>query len=170
MSRFWNDGEYDSDEEFRRGAWDENRRRAFASERGKKALRELRNALAALPERRLLGGQFAEINYEDDDSITVGDVCAIGALAKYKGMEFTHYHGSEDFDGFETAEIARSLGMTYVMGYTIAYRNDEIYEHETPSERWWLMYGWLTALINGRKLPNTYIRERLTYVESVEYP
>lgn len=158
MSRFWNDGEYDGNEEFRRGAWAENSRRAFASKKGLKMLRELRDALAALPERRLLGGQFANIWHEDDDSIRVGDVCAIGALAKYKGFEFTSHHGSEDFDGFETAAIARSLGMSYVMGYDLAYRNDETYGSLGESERWWTMYGWLTAMINGRKLPSTYMR------------
>lgn len=163
MSRFWNDGEYDGNEEFRRGAWQENSRRAFNSQRGLKALRELRDALAVLPQRRLLGGQFAEIWHEDDDTIKVGDVCAIGALAKFKGMEFSSYHGSEDFDGFETANIGQKLGMSYVMAYDIAYRNDEIYDSVGDSERWWLMYGWLTAKINGRELPTTYMRGEVTY-------
>lgn len=163
MSRFWNDGEYEGNEEFRRGAWQENSRRAFASERGQKALRELRDALAALPRRRLLGGQFADIFEQDDESIIVGDVCAIGALAKFKGMEFTSHHGTEDFDGFETAAIGKKLGMSYVMAYDIAYRNDEIYDSLGASERWWTMYGWLTAKINGRELPTTYMRGEVTY-------
>lgn len=62
MSRF-REGDYDGEPEqiLAMGRWEWNARRALKSKRGRKALAELREALMALPERRLIEGALCTV-------------------------------------------------------------------------------------------------------------
>lgn len=78
MSRF---PEYEGDDEYAHLAWaryENNLRRAIAGKKGQRVLRDLRAALLALPERRLIEGDLAT---------PAGEVCLIGALVAYKKAE-----------------------------------------------------------------------------------
>lgn len=70
MSRHGDDdGDYDN-WTLDMGRWEHNLKRATASKRGQKVLRELRDALHAMPERRLIADELATPD---------GAVCAVGA-------------------------------------------------------------------------------------------
>ncbi len=55
-----------------------NCRRSLQGKAGQIALRELEAALLALPDKRLIAEKLIDAD---------GEVCAIGALAKYKGRD-----------------------------------------------------------------------------------
>jgi hypothetical protein len=58
--------------------WQANCRRSLKGRAGQSALRELEAALVALPEKRLIAHKLVSAD---------GEVCAIGALARYKGRD-----------------------------------------------------------------------------------
>lgn len=75
MSRHADAGFDDDYLELSIGRWDHNLRTAIAGKRCQKILREMREALLALPQRRLIAGDLATPD---------GEVCAVGALAAHK--------------------------------------------------------------------------------------
>lgn len=91
-------------------AWTGNVERICRGKRGQKILRELVGALLALPERRLIHG------YLQKD----GEVCAIGALAKYRGMDLSQYDSGEE----GTHEVGNDLGLGYMLKWQIGAEND----------------------------------------------
>jgi|SRR5579859_77974 len=66
MSRY-RDGDYDDDPEavLAYGRWAHNARQVLRSKRGRKALAEIREALLALPERRLISGAMCTVGTVD---------------------------------------------------------------------------------------------------------
>src|ERR1700757_3269836 len=101
MSRF---GDYDYDEEYANAAalWQANAKRALAGRRGRKALAELREALLALPEKRLIEGALCTVGEARRDPSKAGysrgdlmekierqgeGVCAIGAFVWFKKVK-----------------------------------------------------------------------------------
>ena len=167
MSRF-DDGGYD-DEYFPNQAelWHANVRRALSGKRGRKALAELRDALRALPEKRLIEGALCTVNHavrgegliytrielEDKVKRDGEGVCAVGAYIWFKkvkaGMDpqeaFDALPTLLDVDGgdWETAEAGKHAGMTFTLASTLAYRNDMTYEEMTPEERYEAFMKWL---------------------------
>lgn len=76
MSRFYEGDDYDEEYYWLAvGRWEGNLRRAINGRKGQRALRELREALLALPERRLIAGELATPE---------GEVCTVGALVAYR--------------------------------------------------------------------------------------
>ncbi len=73
MSRFNTD--YDEYDPLASGRWEGNVRRAIKGRKGQAALRDLRDALLTMPERRLIAGEFATPD---------GEVCTVGCLVAYK--------------------------------------------------------------------------------------
>lgn len=140
MSRFGGDYESEVPPDF----WWHNVEQVYKSKRGKRVLLEVKAALAALPKRRLLGGQFADLIYNEDGDITgVGEVCVIGAYCYAKGMEPRHHHETEDMNEFETAEAGEYYGMSRVMAWDLSYRNDESFGELEAGARWFAMYGFI---------------------------
>lgn len=109
MSRFGDD--YDYEEQFQNQGelWAANAKRALKGKRGRKALAELREALLALPERRLISGALCTVGGMDRPGLpeprerfghdfyreelaeklkTEGEgVCAIGAFLWFKKVK-----------------------------------------------------------------------------------
>lgn len=65
MSRFSDDYEPRDDGKNTAGLWRANVKRALASARGKAALRDLRDALLALPQKRLIEGALCTVGLDD---------------------------------------------------------------------------------------------------------
>lgn len=61
MSRYQDDYDYDENSEARHNLWQANLRRSIASKRGQKVLRDLRDALVALPGKRLIEGALSTV-------------------------------------------------------------------------------------------------------------
>lgn len=97
MSRF---GEYDGDEDYPNQAalWEKRAQLALEGRRGKAALRELRDALEALPEKRLISGALCTVGLESKletmPTVTVKGVPYPNA-ARRDVEEFVAAHGKE---------------------------------------------------------------------------
>jgi hypothetical protein len=90
------------------GLWQGNCTRSIKSKAGQAALRELEQALLAMPEKRLIANEL-----EDAD----GEVCAIGALAKYRGV-------TPKTDPEEMELVGVELGMPKLVAWKVVCLND----------------------------------------------
>lgn len=118
-----------SDDEERPGQfalWQANCRRSIKSKAGQRELRELEAALLALPDKRLIHGSLT-----DDD----GDVCAIGAYARHKGVDLSKFDPEDESD-----EVGIAAGMPRLVAWKVVELNDiELDGHyvvmEGPTQR-----------------------------------
>lgn len=114
---------YSEDEDFpgQFALWEANSRRSLAGKKGQAALRELEQALLALPEKKLIANKLQDAE---------GQVCALGALAKYKGRELAVLGSDEedeweDYDGFgQMEEVGVELGVPRLVAWRIVALND----------------------------------------------
>lgn len=110
--------------------------RATTGYRGQHLLKKLRDALDAMPIKRLIAG-----NIKDES------VCALGALdpnaPKYDEDEF------DDFD--HPRKLAEHFNIAQALASEIVYMNDEWNDWRTPSEtpeaRWIRMRAWVEKQI-----------------------
>ena len=120
---------YSEDEDYpgQFGLWQGNCQRSLKGKAGQAALRELEAALLALPDKRLIAHKLIDRD---------GDVCSIGALAKYKGRDLVaetrgqladvgidHFDDEIDGDG-EMEEIGMELGMPRLVAWKVVELND----------------------------------------------
>lgn len=116
--------------------WQANCRRSLQGKKGQAALRELETALLALPEKRLIAEKLQDRS---------GEVCALGAMAKHRGIDVSPAPLSEDDDwdlpeneGME--EFGVSMGMPRLVAWKVVCKNDiEIdghYERMPGPYRW----------------------------------
>lgn len=90
--------------------WDANCSRSIKGKAGQRELRELEAALLALPNKRLVSGALST-----DD----GDVCAIGAYAKHKGVNLADYDPEHESD-----EVGVDAGMPRLVAWQVVALND----------------------------------------------
>lgn len=165
--------DYDEDFPNQGALWWANYHRALKGKRGRKALAELREALLALPQKRLVNGALstvgiverAEADTERRSDWLVEDartkveaegpgVCAIGAYVWHQKIKagidpdaaFDELPILLDSGGWglhDTADIAARAGLAYTLAYGLADRNDEIYHSMTPEERYEAFMRWL---------------------------
>lgn len=101
---------------------------AIRGRRGQAFLREMIAALDALPEKILIA---------DDLVDNKGDVCAIGAVGKARGLDMSAID-VEDRDS-----VAEAFGIAGALAAEIEYENDEFPWHDiTPRHRWQRMRKW----------------------------
>lgn len=178
MSRF--DDCYDDDSYYPNAGdlWAANAKRALEGKRGQKALAELREALRALPEKRLISGALCTVGgldrpevrgardwYRDDLKIKLESegegVCAIGAYVWFKKVKagadpqaaFAEMPVILDSDGggeLETANAGKQAGLTFTLAWTLAYRNDQTFDDMTPEERYEAFMTWLDSQLDAR--------------------
>jgi hypothetical protein len=125
----------DYDEEIPGCLWRQAVHRATTGYRGQHLLRKLRDALDAMPVKRLI------TNAIKDES---GGVCALGALdpnaPAYKPDD-------NDWDDCHARALAKHFGIAHSLAAEIVYMNDEFsawrYTDETPEQRWVRMRAWV---------------------------
>lgn len=171
MSRF---DDYDYDEQFpnQGDLWHANVQRALAGKRGRKALAEMREALLALPEKRLIAGALCTVGgveqraisgdyrgyYRQDLELKVEQegegVCAIGAYLWFKKVkagadpqvafnELPTLLDSEGAGDWETAQAGKAAGLTFTLAWALASHNDSILDGLTPEQRYGAFMKWL---------------------------
>ena len=118
--------------------WQANCQRSLRGKQGQEELRVLRDALLALPEKRLIDGAL-----EDEE----GDVCAVGAYAKHKGMDLKQFDPEYDTD-----EVGIAGGMPRLVAWKVVEVNDmELGSYAnhpiTPEERYVEMLAWVESLL-----------------------
>lgn len=140
------------DEDFNNQAmlWEANQERSLRGRRGQAALRELESALLALPEKRLIADELENER---------GEVCAVGALAKYKGHE-NPMIGDAFGDNDElsvnegeiervTVQLAEEMGMPHLVALAVVYQNDDSYVIVTPEQRYDKVLRWARHWLGG---------------------
>jgi len=108
---------------------------AIRGKRGQRLIDDMQAALDAMPVKEL----HAEVLQE-----VTGPVCAIGAVARARGIDLTTVNPELPEVVSERLDIAEALAKE------IAYENDEggpgwvlgIYREETPADRWLRMREW----------------------------
>lgn len=123
MSRCGYSDDYDN---LSLGRWRAQVSSALRGKRGQRFLAELVAALDALPEKRLVEGAL-----EKD-----GEVCALGALGKARGV----YLGEIDTEDYE--ELGYTFDIAHQLAQETMYVNDEHLYRGTPEERWRTVRDW----------------------------
>ena len=149
------------------GRWRGQVASATRGKRGQRLLRDLLAALDAMPEKRLVtdvlevstiadakhAEQWAKItNNPPARYFTVvkrpaeyrdGDVCALGALGKVRGLDMSN------LDPEEPDNVAAAFDIASPLAREIVYVNDEWYASETPEQRWHRMRNWVASQIKA---------------------
>lgn len=118
---------------------------AIRGKRGQSLLKALRDALDAMPEKALIAGELVTEE---------GDCCALGCLAKARGMNVS------EVDPEDGEQVGKVFGIARQLACEIVYENDDggIGEHEyvdgkwrytpeTPEQRWDRMRKWVDRQI-----------------------
>src|SRR6266496_2567109 len=110
---------------------------AIKGRRGQAFLRELLQALNALPEQKLIA----------DEIEARGAVCAIGSVGRARGMDMSA------LDPEHSEGIAVAFGIADALAREIAFMNDEccLY-NETPENRFKRMRTWTESQIRGERI------------------
>lgn len=109
--------------------------RAIQGKRGQAFLREMLEAMDAMPEKKLASGVLVGSG---------GEVCAMGAVVKARGLDVTGLD-IEDRDA-----VGAFVGIAPSLAAEIAFENDEAGDFgsvpdATPEARWVRMRGWIQA-------------------------
>lgn len=163
------------------GLWQANLERALKGRRGQQVLRDLRDALLALPQPRLIEGalctvgplqrmqdmpdgwgQHAALGAKVEEQ---GEgVCGVGAYLWHKkvkaGMDPDEAFASlptlldDDSDLWDTARLAKQAGIVWTLAWDLAMRNDETLGHCTPEERYEKFLAWIEQELRDREASN----------------
>lgn len=147
---------YDQDGTIPEGLWYGALVRTLNGQRGQRLLREVEAALLALPTPELIEGHFLTPE---------GAVCAVGALALYRGQragatreevirgwlcpQGEDIPQADDYLDSEagTVEAGEALGLSRRLAYELAWVNDELYSGLDPAARWAAVLAWVRARI-----------------------
>lgn len=122
-----------------RGAVD----RAILGGRGQRFMRKLRDALDALPTKRLIAGALVDER---------GEVCALGAVDP-----------AANVDPDDRYAVAAHFDIAPALAAEIAYMNDEwaaMWRNETPEQRWARMREWVDKQIGPEEFLEPAEREK----------
>jgi hypothetical protein len=108
--------------------------RSLRGKKGQQELRELRDALLALRKKRLIAGALTD---------TKGNVCAIGAYAKHKGMDPASFYLWK----IDPLVLGESCGMPDLVAWRIVEMNDVDLAGINPNHRYDMMLGWVESKI-----------------------
>ena len=120
----------DYDDILQYGRWRGRVESALRGKRGQELLRELRDALDAMPDKRLIADEL-----EKD-----GGYCALGVLGAKRGIDMVH------LDPEDGKQVGEAFGIAPCMAQEIVYMNDE-YLSKTPEKRWKEMRAWVDSCI-----------------------
>lgn len=112
---------------------------SIRGKRGQKFLKDLLDALDAMPEKRLIA----------DELEAQGEVCAIGSLGKARGLNM------ETIDPEDPPQVAEAFNIAECLAQEVVYENDEGKRRETPEERWARMRKWVASKINAAACTET---------------
>lgn len=107
---------------------------AIKGKRGQAFLREMRDALDAMPDKRLVSSVLVGPG---------GDCCAMGCVAIARGLDVS------GVDPYETEDVGKALGIARSLAAEIAHENDEgLWRADaTPESRWKHVRAWVEQQI-----------------------
>ena len=104
--------------------------RAIKGKRGQAFFRDMKEALEALPRKRLIAG----------DLVRDGEVCAMGAVAVKRGLDVSRV------DPTDRDQVASLFNIAPALAAEISYENDEGGWHTlTPEQRWERIHKWVVG-------------------------
>jgi hypothetical protein len=107
---------------------------AIRGKRGQAFLKEMLNALDAMPEHKLIA----------NDLENEGAVCALGAVGKARGADMAN------IDPYDSVTVASLFGVSDALVREIAFVNDEYTcTNETPEQRYSMMREWVQKQIRA---------------------
>jgi hypothetical protein len=113
---------------------------AIRGKRGQAFLRELADAMDAMPDKRLI----------DRAANRDGAYCALGVVAAARGIDLVRLNSiMDDMDDHDTKLVADAFGISDALAREIMYANDDSlnWRPETPEQRWQRMREWIGGLI-----------------------
>lgn len=121
------------------GRWRGQVMSSIRGKRGQAFLRELRDALDAMPDKWLVASEL-----ENE-----GEYCAIGCVGRARGLDMAN------IDPEEPEQVAAAFGISEPMAREIMWENDEnTYGESRPdhgTRRWQYMRKWVERHLNGGK-------------------
>lgn len=105
---------------------------AIRGKRGQTMLRDLVQALDAMPVKALIAGDLVT-----DD----GCVCALGALGQKRGVNL------DSLDTYDYDELGKTFDIAHQLAQEVMYENDEGHWKETPEQRWARVRAWAVKQI-----------------------
>ena len=143
MSRSGYTDDHDCDDypELALGRWHQAVNLAIKGARGQAMLRELAEALDAMPVKRLFAGSFAS---------PTGEFCTLGVLGAKRGATMDDLGDSDHCDA---DRVGKRFGIAMSMAAEIMYVNDEEgHDAETPEQRWTRVRAWVAEqLADGKQ-------------------
>lgn len=155
----------DCDDNLAFGRWRGAVNSAMSGKRGQALLRELLEALDAMPDKRLFSGSFKRAD---------GEFCTLGVIGDKRGTKMDDL--GDDEDGCDARKVGERFGIAPAMAAEIMYHNDEyaVDEHKWvdieicgpmrpwerhsrsvrvsnerhPQERWQAMRDWVQSQLN----------------------
>lgn len=104
---------------------------SIRGKRGQKLLKELAEALDAMPEKKLIA-----------DSLKAdGGYCALGVVGEKRGIKLN------TLDPEEYESVAEAFDIAAPLAREIVFVNDEECKHRTPEQRWKYMRNWVEEQI-----------------------
>lgn len=108
---------------------------AIKGQRGQTFLRELVEALDAMPEKRLIDEDLvSEDGYE---------ACALGVLGKAKRIDMGR------LDTYDTEGLGAAFNIAHQLAAEVMFINDDEYRHATPEERWRNVREWAASKLHS---------------------
>lgn len=105
---------------------------ALKGKRGQAFLLELRDALDAMPAKRLIA----------DSLVAEGEFCTIGVVGAKRGVDMAA------LDPDDREAVGEAFGISPAMASEIVFMNDEgSWQAETPEQRWVRMRKWVESNI-----------------------
>jgi hypothetical protein len=99
---------------------------ATRGKRGQAFLKDLVDALEAMPEKRLIQNELKQ----------GGEVCALGALGAKRGMDMS------TLDPEDYMSVAAAFGIAHQLAQEVVFKNDEQFEKASPEQRYEHMLSW----------------------------
>jgi hypothetical protein len=126
----------DYDEAFSNAGWLWMRtvENAINGKQGQTFLREMLEALEAMPKKRLISGELEDAS---------GEVCALGCVGKKRGIDM------RNLDPEESEAIAEAFKIPRALVCEIEYQNDDGNHGATPEGRYGGMVRWIKRQLNG---------------------
>jgi hypothetical protein len=141
MSRSGYSDDYDYEDNLAAGRAEGARAQAFNGRRGQAFLREMLEALDAMPVKELIA---------DDLQTADGRVCAIGAVGAARKVDMSKLNPED------APKVAKTFGISETLARDIVYENDEAnWKAETPAARWQRMRAWIERHIKKDAEPPT---------------
>lgn len=116
--------------------WRSNVERTIAGKRGQIFLRELIEAMEAMPEKRLIAHSL---------QAETGEVCALGSVGLRRGINMTQ------LDPEEPDQVGKAFGISSMLAQEVVYMNDERNYRQTSEERWTQMHSWAKSHLKDAK-------------------